>query len=175
MLAFPLATLRSIPANRRQGFPSPWAIAPAGVLVGCLDFIACSLFWAGRDVPPGRIARSLAELVVGADAYAAPGPGMVVLGCAVQALVGACLVLGYVVAAMAIPRLLERPLRYGMAYGAFALAVFELVVLPLSAAAAPRTMDVAWQLVLLAIYMIVLGMPAALLAKRLLASPTPPR
>ncbi len=168
MHGFPLAMLRSTPARRRQALPFPWAIATAGVLVGGLDFTACSLFWAARGVPPERIARSLAELLVGMEAYS-PGAGMVVLGLAVQALVGVCLVLGYMLAAKKIPRLLERPLRYGMAYGAVALAVFELAVVPLSAAAS-RTMDGEWQLVLLAVYMIVLGMPAAVLAKRLLAA-----
>jgi len=141
----------------------PWLdVAVAGLLVGALDFVACSLYWAARGVSPERIAQSLGEMAIGPAAFA-PGATGIAAGLLVEAVMGIGLVLGYVLAAAALPRLRDRPLRNGMAYGALAFAAFEWVVVPLSAAA-PRTPAFDWQVVLLSIYMVVLGIPTALLA-----------
>jgi hypothetical protein len=144
----------------------PWLdVAAAGLLVGALDFVACSLYWAARGVAPERIAQSLGEMAIGPAAFA-PGATGIVAGLMVEAVMGIGLVLGYALAAATLPRLRLRPLRNGMAYGALAFAAFEWIVMPLSAAA-PRTPAVDWQIVLLSIYMVVLGIPTALLAGRI--------
>jgi hypothetical protein len=171
LVSISITDLRAAGARARPRAVPVADIVAAGLLVGALDFVACSLFWATRGVPPARIAQSLAELAIGADAAHAPGAGGIAVGLLVEAVMGIALVLGYLGAATAIPRMHARPLRNGMAYGALAFAIFDWIVVPLSAAT-PRTPALDWQLVLLAIYMVVLGIPTALLARRFAAERT---
>jgi len=155
-------------ARARPAAPALPGIAAAGLLVGALDFLACSLFWGLRGVSPERIARSLGELTLGAAA--ADGAAGVFAGLLLEAAMGMAMVAAYLAALRALPRLGARPVRNGLAFGALAYAAFEWIVVPLSAAA-PRTPAPDWQLALLAIYMLVLGVPTALLAARLRSRP----
>lgn len=133
-------------------------------VVGSLDFVACSLYWAIRGVSPLRIAQGPAAWVIGAEARTG-GAWSALLGLLVLYALAAAIVVGYQWLAARDARLLRAPLRWGGAYGAFVFALLTFVLVPMSAAPNPHAAHFDWLMVLLAIYVFAIGMPTALLVR----------
>ena len=140
------------------------AMAFAASTIAALDLGSCAIYWTFHGVSPLRVARGPAAWIIGADAARAAGGWGVVLGVCVLMALALLEVAGYRWAAARAPQLLQRPVRWGMAYGAFAFAVVQGVLIPLSAAPA-RAPDPAWMVVLLGIHVFLIGIACALFAR----------
>ena len=114
-----------------------------GLLIGTLDLAFASAFWWFRGVTPVQIAQSIARGALGRAAYDG-GAATAALGVAFHYFIATMFVVAWWLAARRIPRLPERPVAYGLAYGALLYAVMSCVVLPLSRAGAPDFADVPW-------------------------------
>lgn len=136
----------------------------AALVIGSLDWVSCSVFWAFRGVPMWRVAQGPASWLVGERAYSL-GTVSVLLGATVMYAMAALSFVGYQRASEHFPVLLRQPLRWGAMYGALLYALLSWVVIPLSAAPVPHTVHYDWMSVLLLIYVCLIGIPCALFAR----------
>jgi len=138
------------------------------VLAGTLDLIFATSFWSLRGVPPQRILQSIAAGAQGAGAYGG-GTASAVLGVTLHYLIATCMVLVFYLASRRWPVLVEFPWLAGCAYGVLLYLVMTWVVVPLSAAPAPRPapVDLSWVLASIAAHMLLVGLPCAWAAWRL--------
>lgn len=138
-----------------------------GVTVGSLDLAFATGFWALRDgVAAVRIPQSIAAWVLGRDHAFAGGWTTALLGAALYFYLTTAMVVGYHLLARRYPALLRRPLLAGGLYGAAMYALlFELAV-PLWSATGAGTSPLDWTLACLLAYVVLIGIPCALLARR---------
>jgi hypothetical protein len=90
--------------------PARWIIA-GGLLVGTLDLLFASAFWAMRNVPPIRIAQSIAAGVLG-DASYDGGAASAWLGVGLHYFIAMMFVLVYWLMARRAAALLHHPVRF---------------------------------------------------------------
>lgn len=113
--------------------PSRRSIAAAlllgGLVAATLDIWAASLI-SGKDV--GFILQFIASGLIGKSAFAG-GFGTMILGAALQELMGLMIAAVFVLASLRLPWLRRRWVTAGLAYGAVIFAVMNYVVVPLSA------------------------------------------
>ncbi|WP_140910211.1 hypothetical protein [Cognatiluteimonas lumbrici] len=119
------------------------AIAGGGLAIGTLDLAFATLYWMRHDIAPVRILQSIATGWLGDAAYAG-GSASAWLGAVSHYLIATTFVAAYHAAARHLPRLLDHPLRYGIAYGAWLYIAMNFIVLPLSAAGSPGFGNRAW-------------------------------
>lgn len=119
------------------------AIAGGGLAIGSLDLAFAMLFWMRHDVAPVRILQSIARGWLGDAAYR-HGSASAWLGAVSHYVIAMAFVLAYHAAARRLPRLLDDPLRYGIAYGVCLYIAMNFIVLPLSAAGFPGFGNGAW-------------------------------
>jgi hypothetical protein len=143
--------------------PARWIIA-GGLLVGTLDLLFASGFWAMRNVPPIRIAQSIAAGVLG-DASFDGGAASAWLGVGLHYFIAMMFVLVYWLMARRAAALLLQPVRYGLLYGLLLYLVMNFVVLPLSAAGMPSFNDASWVVASIAMHLLV-GVLCACFARR---------
>lgn len=105
------------------------AILLGGVIAGVLDVGAASLI-SGRD--PGFILQFIASGLIGKAAFGG-GTGTMLLGLALQVLMGIIIAAVFVLASLKLPWMRRSWLAAGLAYGVGIYAVMNYVVLPLSA------------------------------------------
>lgn len=142
------------------------AIIVATLVAGVLDIAAVFAFWLSRGVPPDAILRSIATSVLG---EAAMSGGAAALGLALHVFVSFVFAAAYVIAALRLPVLKQRPVTFGLLYGALAYVIMTLGVVPLSLA----TFGQSWPPPLLnlaasvSIHLFLFGLPIALVTSRM--------
>ena len=158
-----------VPRNPVSSDPLlPVAIVLGGLVVGTLDLLFATGFWATRGVPPIRILQSIAAGVLGQEAAIAGGLPSATLGAALHYGIATMMVLGYAVASVRFDALRRRPIVHGLLYGLFLYAAMQYVVVPLSAANTPAKLDLPWVLSSIVAHMALVGVPCVLLARRAL-------
>jgi hypothetical protein len=165
-------TLRSLtfPSVRRDGLGSlslvgmSWLIA-GGVIAAMLELGFAIAWWAPYDVPATRVLQGVAAWWIGRDAFAG-GASAALLGGLLYCQVMIAVVALYAFAARRWRSLLQRPLLCGAAYGAVMYVLVLEVAVPLFAAYPAGDRSLAWRLACLVAYMLLVGVTAALFARR---------
>lgn len=140
-------------------------IALLGVTAGLLDLAVAMAWWAPRGVTPVAILQGVAAWVIGPEAARAGGWSAAAFGVVLQCYLMSAMVAGCVAIGRCWPRLLRRPLRNGAIYGALMFVLQHLLAVPLLSAAPPPALRPDWMLTCLLAYVLLLGIPAALLAR----------
>lgn len=160
--ARPLATTR----------PAAWAwVMLGGLAVGSADILFAMAWWAQSGTPPIRILQSIAAWVIGRDTAFAGGMATALAGGLLYFALMSAIVAGYHVAARDRLVLRTRPLTFGALYGAAWFVLLHVVVVPLFSAAPPRRFLLDWNLACLLAHMLLIGIPAALMARRWYEAP----
>lgn len=139
------------------------AIVRGALAVGVLDYIFASTRAQLRGVAWYRVWKFVAGAIVGPEAAAAGGWGTVLFGSFLHFMVATCIVTVYVVASRYIPLLTRSYALCGLAYGAIAYFVINLVVIP-STRLRPRPFSLNWPDFLMHVF--VIGLLAAYFASR---------
>jgi hypothetical protein len=148
-------------------------VVAGGLLAGALDIAFAVAFWSVKAaVPPRRIFQSVAAGLLG-DAAFVGGWGTAALGLALHFAIALSMSLAYFLAARRIPLLARRPWLCGAGYGLLLYAIMNYVVVPLSAARAGAR-DPLWIALGIAVHVLLVGVPIALLARRAVDPPLPP-
>lgn len=113
------------------------AVLYGAITVGVLDILDAIVFWAWRDVPPIRVFQGIASGLLGRESFSGGVPSAL-LGAILHFFIAFTVVKIYFVASERLPALRRRPWVWGPIYGIGVYLVMYLIVLPLSAAAAPR-------------------------------------
>jgi hypothetical protein len=131
--------------------------------VGVFDLLDALVFFGLRGVSPIRIPQSIAAGLLGRSAFQGGAP-TAALGVGLHFAIAFTIVLLYHAASRWLRTLRERPWTWGPLYGIAVYLVMDFVVLPLSAAGAPRlTTPVVLNGVL--IHILGVGLPAAVSAR----------
>jgi hypothetical protein len=148
---------------------TPLAFLVAGGLVaGTLDIVYAWAFWAiKRGVPAQRIFQSVAAGVLGKTTFDG-GWSTAALGLGLHFMIAISMAGAYYLAARHVPRLHQRPVRYGAAYGVLLYGIMNYVVVPLSAAGA-GSKDPLWVGLSIAVHALLIGVPIALFTRRALS------
>jgi hypothetical protein len=142
-----------------------WAIVVGGTLVGLFDFAYANL----RTLAAGRAWQSVwkfvASALLGPEARSG-GFGMTLAGIACHFTVAFSIVAAYVVVSRYWPLLTQHAVPMGMLYGAFVYCVMNWVVIPNTRLAVFPHPDLWNFLVSIAVHIFLIGLPAALFARR---------
>ena len=140
------------------------AIVYGGLVAGVLDFLAASINAYLRGTSPVRVWQYVASGLLGPASFSR-GYGSVLLGvlCHFVIAFGAATVFFF--ASLRFPILIQRAVIFGIVYGVVVYFFMSRVVVPLSAA---RTFPFSFEALLtgLAIHIVCVGLPIALLARR---------
>ncbi len=154
----------AIPMRRMR---RPELALAGGLLAGTFDIAYAIAYWALRaEVPPMRILQSVAAGALGRASYEGGWP-TAALGLALHFVIALSMAAAYFLAAQRIPALVERPWRWGVAYGLLLYAVMNYVVVPLSAAG-QGSAEPLWVGLSLAVHALLVGVPIALCTRRAL-------
>jgi hypothetical protein len=145
------------------------AILAAGLVAGVLDITGAFAFSALRGVGPVRVLKFVASGLLGASAFQG-GAGTAALGLALHFLIATIWSAIYWAAGRRIAFLTTHPVPAGLIYGVVVYFLMSLVVVPLSAVP-PRPFVPS--LGMIAIHMVCVGLPIALV-QRLASAPGPP-
>jgi len=143
------------------------ALAVGSALVAAADLALAMGYWALAGVSPTRILQGIAAALLGRERASAGGVATAVLGATIHVLLATTMVVGYWIASRRWRALVERPIRWGLRYGLASWAVMMFVVLPLSALGGSGSADPAWRALHFASHLFIVGLPSALLARRL--------
>lgn len=133
------------PAATRRSGSAARAIVAGGLALGAADIIFAMSYWyAKAGVPPFRIFQSVASGLLGRAAFAG-GMASTALGALAHFAIATAMVAVYYLAARRLAALVQRPWRYGAAYGLMLYVVMNYIVVPLSAAPRGKP-DPAWEL-----------------------------
>lgn len=155
---------------RTQNLSPIAAILWGALVAGVLDIAAVFAFWIARSVPPDAILRSIATSVLGSSAHQGGGVAAL-LGLGLHFFVSFVFAAAYVFAALRAPVLKQRPILFGVLYGALAYMIMTFAVVPLSLADfggswPPPPFHFA---VSVSIHLFLFGAPIALAASRMRA------
>jgi hypothetical protein len=153
-------------AARTRRPPAAWALAT--LLVGFLDGLAAVIVvGATAGVGPERIFQSIAAGALGRDAL---GGGLTpaFIGVGLHFVIAGIVTAIYMVASRWLVLLRRHPLVCGPLYGIGVYVVMNLVVLPLSALAAPARLTLAAAATGVPIHVLCVGLPVAIVASRVL-------
>lgn len=150
--------------------PAVRAILAAGLAAGVLDITAAFAFSAFRGVGPVRVLKYIASGVLGAAAQKG-GAAAATLGLALHFVIATGWAAVYWAASRKVSFLRTHPVPAGLAYGVLVYFLMNLVVLPLSAVP-PRAFVPSPAMI--AIHMLCVGLPIALVLRRLARDPGPP-
>lgn len=140
-----------------------------GLVIGTLDLAFAILFWLPRGVRPIQILQSIASGWLGEDSFEGGIPSAV-LGAVSHYFIATMFVVVYLLASRRLPRLLQRPVTHGLAYGVVLYLVMNFVVLPLSAAGMPSFKNSVWVVSSIAAHL-VFGVLCALFAAKAGSAP----
>jgi len=124
----PLATATLIPVRPRP-FP---AIFVGGLMVGVLDLVYAILVYSPDR--PIRVPQAIASGLLGAKSFSGGVP-TAALGVVLHFVIALSAATVFYLASRRMAFLLQRPILYGLMYGALVYAFMHLIVLPLSAVA----------------------------------------
>ena len=140
-------------------------IITATLLCGTLDILLAM----GLTLMRGRHIGDMLRFVASGPFPSATWMGRpgAILGLAVHYSLMAIMVAVFVIAARMTPKLVEKPLLAGIAYGLITYVVLDLIVVPLRFPAAwpPATLSIATQLFA---HIVLVGLPTAYIARRAL-------
>lgn len=158
-------------ASRSEAFHPLPPVPPAvfwsvmgGTAAAMLDLAVAAAYWGARGVAPDRIFQSIAAWLLGPAAFTG-GEGTVALGAVLYAGVLSAVMGAYRLLARRLPMLRRRPFGAGAVYGASMYGLTFLVFVPHFSAATPATHAWQWHAVCVAAYVLLVGIPAALLAR----------
>jgi hypothetical protein len=160
-------TIRSLPfpSVRHDGLGSlSWLIA-GGVLAAMLELGFAIAWWAPQGGSATRVLQSVAAWWIGRDAFAG-GATSALLGVLLYCLLMIAVVALYALATRRWRVLLRRPLSCGAAYGAVMYVLVLEIAVPLLAAYPAGDRSLTWRLACLVAYMLLVGVTAALFARR---------
>lgn len=142
------------------------AVAIGGTISGVLDISAAITQYALRGVPPIRILQSVAAGLLGRASYTG-GSATAALGLALHFLIAVSATAVYCVASRRIPFLIRKPIVAGLLYGMAIFFVMNRIVVPLSRfPGGGGAFDLRAALPQIAIHMICVGLPIALVVRR---------
>ena len=152
---------------------SPWRAFLYGAgAVGALDFAYATLFVMLRGRPWYRPWQGVASAVLGPASFSG-GYRSALLGVLLHFTVAACIMGVYLIASRSVPVLRQKTLLCGLAYGAIAFFVMNLVVIPLTRIGRQPLTWSAFNVGGLILHILLLGPAAAYFARR--AAVPPPR
>jgi hypothetical protein len=105
-------------------------IVAGGLIAGSVDILAASAIYLAS---PATILQAIASGLVGRASYDG-GVGTMALGLVLQWLMSLIIAAIYGAAAVRMPVLIDKPLRFGTLYGVGVFIVMSFIVVPLSAA-----------------------------------------
>jgi len=146
--------------------PRRWRFVVAGGLVaGAFDVVyACAFWWWKAGVPPRRIFQSVAAGLLGPASFEG-GAATATLGLGLHFFNALMMSVAYFLVATRWPLLRRRPVLCGAGYGLLLYAVMNYVVVPLSAAG-PGSKDPLWIALSVAVHVLLVGIPIALITRR---------
>ena len=139
-------------------------IAITGLIVGAMDIASAILVAIFRGSTATRLLQFVASGLIGQKAFEG-GIATAALGLALQFVIASCVVAIFYGASRRIALLRRQAVVSGLIYGLIVFAVMNLIVVPLSAAR-PRH-SLTGDLIQIGIHMFVIGLPTALLVRRL--------
>jgi uncharacterized membrane protein YagU involved in acid resistance len=148
--------------------PKLRAIAVGGSIAGALDILFAISFAAYGGRTPVWLLQTVATGLLGEDAYAG-GWAAAALGLAGHFAMSFGWAALFVFAASRVPRLIEKPVVYGLLFGAVVFVTMRLVILPLSAFPYPVSFKSLGAGLDLVSHLFFFGLPIAWAAARHLA------
>lgn len=140
-------------------------ILVAGAVAGALDIAYAFTIWGFKDVPPTAILMAIASGLFGRAAFAGGLP-MAAAGAALHFMMTTIMAAVFARAATAVPLLARRPIVAGAGYGVGIYIVMNYVVVPLSRAAPGGDQPLAFLISGIAVHMLLVGVPIALITTR---------
>jgi uncharacterized membrane protein YagU involved in acid resistance len=144
------------------------AILWAGLIAGILDLTAAFVTGGLQGASPVRISQSIASGLLGASAFQGGLP-MAALGVVLHFVIAFGAAAVYVAASRKLRVLMERPVLCGVLYGIAVYVVMTFVVVPLSAAPFLLGQTPGALATGLAVHILCIGLPIALVTRRLVA------
>jgi hypothetical protein len=142
------------------------ALLWAGLIAGILDLTAAFITGAQQGRSPVRISQSIASGLLGAEAFQGGLP-IAALGVLLHFVIAFGAAAVYVMASRRLRVLLERPVLFGVLYGITVYVVMTFVVVPLSAAPFRLGQTPSGLATGLAVHIVCIGLPIALITSRL--------
>jgi tetrahydromethanopterin S-methyltransferase subunit G len=139
-------------------------VAVAGLLAGTLDITATSTLFALQGISVERLWQTIASGALGSSAFSG-GKKAAAAGLFFHFVIALTVAAVYYALSRSFPLLIERPLVYGVIYGAVVHLVMSRIVLPLSAAP-KRVFSTKAFLIQLVIHICFVGVPIALVVSR---------
>jgi uncharacterized membrane protein YagU involved in acid resistance len=140
-------------------------VLAGGLVAGTLDIVYACAFWASKaGVPARRILQSVASGLLGRASFDG-GAATAALGLALHFLIATSMSAAYYLVARRWPLLWRRPILCGAAYGLLLYGIMNHIVVPLSAAG-PGSKDPLWIALSIAVHVLLIGIPIALLTRR---------
>lgn len=147
--------------------PATWIwLLMGGLAVGTADLVFAIAWWAPLGTAPIRIPQSIAGWIIGREAAFAGGLTTALFGALLHYYLMTAIVTVYHVAARNHAMLRAHPLACGALYGAAWFALVHGIAVPLFSAAPPRHFLPEWNLACLLAHMLLIGVPAAWMARR---------
>jgi len=140
------------------------AALPAGLLAGVLDILAAVLVSTSRGVGPARVLQGISSGLLGPRAFEG-GTFTAGLGLALHFVVALGAATVFVVATRVLRMLVTAPYGSGATYGVAVWAFMKFVIIPISAVH-PRPFDAPLEALLVAIHILCVGLPIALVVAR---------
>ena len=143
------------------------AVVLSGAVAGVLDLLAAFVLAAAAGAGPGQVLAAIASGLVGADAYQM-GWAAAPVGVALHFAIMLAIAMVFVVGIRRMSSMLQRPWLAGPLYGAAVYVVMQYVVLPLSAYPHPPAVSPESVLTGIAVHMVCVGLPIALITRAVL-------
>jgi len=141
------------------------SVLPGGLLVGTFDLVFASTWWkVAHDVPPIRIFQSIGSGLLGEASFEG-GMRSAAIGGVAHYFIATCMVLAFALVATRMPALLRRPIAWGVPYGLFLYGLMTYVIVPLSAAAPSKSVNVPWVAASIVVHVLI-GIACAFIARR---------
>jgi len=138
-----------------------------GLIAGTLDITgACVASWLRAGVIPVRVFQSVAAGLLGSVAYTG-GAKTAVLGLVLHFFIATTWTVVFYLASRRLRFLIAQPIVWGLIYGVVVYAFMNFVVLPLSQFPQRTPPTLSGRLIGLLIIMFCIGLPIALVTKRL--------
>lgn len=135
-----------------------------GTAAGAIDIVNAFAFWYLRaGTPPMRILQSIAAGLLGMDSFAG-GAATAALGLLLHFGMSLAMATAWYFACLRWPPLLQRPVAFGLLYGAITWFVMNQVVVPLSRATPPPFIA-AWFADGVLVHLLLFGVMLALVAR----------
>lgn len=149
--------------NKARAFQ---AIFWGGLIAGTLDITAACVFsYLRANVSPVRVFQSVASGLLGAPAYAG-GAKTAVLGLLLHFLIATTATALFYFASRKLIFMIERPITWGLVYGALVYLFMNFVVLPLSAFPQRGVPTLSSRAINMLIIMFCVGLPIAIVVRR---------